>query len=259
MYNEKYINMKKLLTIAILFLASANVFADSRDLDSLKSQLQLTKNDTLKGGIYKAIAAQYLQYDTIKHSGVKRYYQDEAVNYTMLALHNFSYYEDTLGMRTCFDYLSKVYQSQGKLAQAKWFALQSNKISRDRKDQDGIVNSLVRLSSIKMSNKDYKLAMGDLNEALSISSKNKLTKLEALVQKNYAYLYNRMGDPERGDIALKRASELNDQALAEDQPLSTSPTSVIVKAKVPVKKKVAARTMAKRLNNLNTAKRLASL
>ncbi|MBD1391717.1 hypothetical protein [Mucilaginibacter glaciei] len=253
--------MKKLLTIAILFLASANVFADTRNLDSLKSQLQLTKNDSLKGGIYQAIATQYLQYDTIKHSGVKRYYQDEALNYTMLALHNYSYYDDTLGMRTCFDYLSKVYQSQGKLAQAKWFVLQSNKISRDRKDIDGIVNSLVRLSSVKMSNKDYKLAMRDLNEALVLSTKNKLTKLEALVQKNYAYLYNRMGDTEKGDLASKRASELNDQVLTEDQLRSTAmaATPDTAKVKVVLKKKVAVSTTAKKMNKLNAAKRYASL
>lgn len=256
--------MKKLLTLIIFFLAAANVFADTRDLDSLKSKLQLTTNDTLKGGIYKQIAAQYLQYDTIKHSGVKRYYQTEALNYTMLALHNFSYYNDTLGMRTCFDYLSKVYQSQGKYSQAKWFLLQSNKISRDQKDTEGIITSLVRLSNVKMSNKDYKLAMRDLNEALLLSTKNKMLKLEALVQQNYAYLYNRMGEPERGDLASKKASEINDQIIANQQEkvlaIQAAPdTSMVKKLTAPVKKKVALSTNVKKMNKLNAAKRLASL
>lgn len=256
--------MKKLLTLIIFFLAATNVFADTRDLDSLKSKLQLTTNDTLKGGIYKQIAAQYLQYDTIKHSGVKRYYQDEALNYTMLALHNFSYYNDTLGMRTCFDYLSKVYQSQGKYSQAKWFLLQSNKISRDQKDTEGIITSLVRLSNVKMSNKDYKLAMRDLNEALLLSTKNKMLKLEALVQQNYAYLYNRMGEPEKGDLASKKASEINDQIIANQQVnvLATQAapdTAMVKKLTAPVKKKIVLSANVKKMNKLNAAKRLASL
>jgi hypothetical protein len=101
--------MKKIFTLTLfILLAASKLFADTHDLDSLKTRLQLTTIDSLKGNIYKQIAAQYLQYDTIKHSGVKRYYQSEALNYTMLALHNYSYYADTLGMRTCFDYLAKV-------------------------------------------------------------------------------------------------------------------------------------------------------
>ncbi|WP_374951981.1 hypothetical protein [Mucilaginibacter sp.] len=259
--------MKKILTLVLIVIAATNAFAGSRDLDSLKTQLQITKNDTLKGGIYKQIAAQYLQYDTIKHSGVKRYYQDEALNYTMLALHNFSYYEDILGMRTCFDYLSKVYQSQGKFSQAKWFLLQSNKISRDQKDTVGIISSLVRLSGVKMANKDYKLSMRDLNEALTLSAKTKSPKLEALVQQNYAFLYNRMGEPEKGDIASKRAAELYEN-IKNDEELKAmafqSPVKETVKGKKAIvanKKKSISKTYAKKASklNANAVKGLASL
>ncbi|MBD1393283.1 hypothetical protein [Mucilaginibacter glaciei] len=200
--------MKRFLIIAVFFSCTTKVFADSHNLDSLKTLLQLTTNDSLKAGLYKQIAAEYLQYDTIKSAGVKRFYQNEALNYTMLALHNYTFYADTLGVRTCFDYLSKVYLSQAKYSQAKWFLLQSNKISRDRNDIPAVISSLIKLATVKMSNEEYKLARSDLDEALLLSTKNKLPQFEVLVHQNYAYLYNRMGEEDKGDLATERALKL---------------------------------------------------
>jgi hypothetical protein len=257
--------MKKIF-ILFLILAGTRSFAADTQLDSLKQKLQLITVDSLKGGVYQQIAAEYLKYDTIKHSGVKLFYQTEALNYTMLALHNYSYYADTLGMRTCFNYLSKVYRSQRKYSQAKWFLLQSNKISRDRKDTYNVITSLVGLSAIKMDNQDYKLAMRDLNEALALAEKNKFTFLEALVQKNYAFLYNRMKDSEKGDLAAKRAEELYAKLkLDEEQKalaILTAPDSAKVKKAAPAVKAKKKTYIAKKINKVNTAntaKRLASL
>jgi uncharacterized protein YktB (UPF0637 family) len=255
--------MKKIFTLTLfILLAASKLFADTHDLDSLKTRLQLTTIDSLKGNIYKQIAAQYLQYDTIKHSGVKRYYQSEALNYTMLALHNYSYYADTLGMRTCFDYLAKVYQSQKKYSQAKWFLLQSNKISRSLHDAFNVITSLVKLSGVKMDNKDYKLAMRDLNEALALSTKNKMPNLEALVQQNFAFLYNRMKDYEKGDLAAKRVTEIYENIKHNDElkliAMQTNHDSAQSKKVASVvKKKISAST--KKSNKTNSTKKLASL
>ncbi|MDB4999507.1 MAG: hypothetical protein JWR76_584 [Mucilaginibacter sp.] len=255
--------MKKSFTLTLfILLAASKLFAYTNDLDSLKTKLQLTTIDSLKGNIYKQIAAQYLQYDTIKHSGVKRYYQSEALNYTMLALHNYSYYADTLGMRTCYDYLAKVYQSQKKYSQAKWFFLQSNKISRNKHDTFNIITSLVKLSGVKMDNKDYKLAMRDLNEALTLSTKNKMPNLEALVQENFAFLYNRMKNYEKGDQASKRATEIYEKIKHDDElksiAMQTNHDSTQSKKVTPVvKKKISVST--KKSNKTNSTKKLASL
>jgi tetratricopeptide (TPR) repeat protein len=258
--------MKKLITIALFLLAGFSTMAADTQLDSLKQKLQNTTIDSLKGNVYQQIAAQYLsKYDTIKHRGVKLYYQNEALNYTMLALHNYSYYADTLGTRTCFDYLAKVYRSQRKYSQAKWFMLQSNKISRDRKDTYNIITSLVALSVIKMENTDYKLAMRDLNEALSLSTKNNYVELEALVQKNYAFLYNRMEDFENGEMAAKKAEELYEKVKQKGElnnmALQPAPEMLKKVKKTPVinKKKVYAAAKPKKVSKLNTDKRLASL
>ncbi|AMR32629.1 hypothetical protein A0256_14960 [Mucilaginibacter sp. PAMC 26640] len=199
--------MKKLFIFSFLLLASLKMFAAPSELDSLKQKLQLT-TDSLKGPVYTEIANVYLRYDTIVNRNLKNYYQKEALNYTMLALHKYSRYGDSVGLKVSFDALAKVYYSQRKFSEAKWFNLQSASISRIKKDMPGLISSLIRLAAIKSEIKDYKLAMRDLNEALALSIKNKIPEMEALVQKNYGFLYNRMDKPEQGEIAFKRSEEI---------------------------------------------------
>ncbi len=246
--------MKKIITficlVAVTFVCKANNDA----LDSLKHKLQTTTNDTLKGPIYTQIAAEYLKFDTIVNRNLRNYYQSEAIHWSLQALHNYSFYEDTLGMRRCFDDLAKVYTAQHRYSQAKWFLLQSKNISRKRNDVASVVMTLVKLANVKMDNKETKLAMRDLNDALNLSVKNNLLREEALVQQSYAFLYNRLNQTDKGDIASKRMAEINEklqQIQAEKQLAETMPKdSVITKKTEPVKKKKA--TPAKKLAKLNT-------
>ena len=208
--------MKKLLILTLFILAGVKLQAATTDLDSLKQKLQLITNDSLKAPVYTEIAGLYLKYDTISNRRRKIYYQTEALNYTMMSLHLYSRYSDSTGLRISFDNLAKVYSSQRKFSQAKWFILQSNNISRIKNDIPNIIASLVKLSTVKMEIRDYKLAMRDLNEALTLSIANKIPQMEAAVQKNFGYLYNRMDNPAKGAIALKRADTILDSIKAQE-------------------------------------------
>ncbi|QHS57431.1 hypothetical protein GWR56_18475 [Mucilaginibacter sp. 14171R-50] len=261
--------MKKLVILftfilaATTFAAHAHIGDDNRNyIDSLKQKLQLTTNDTLKGAIYTQIATEYLKFDKQPNRNLKAYYQTEAIHYTLLALHNYSYYEDTTGIRSSFDDLARVYVAQKKYSEAKWFTLQSNKISRQKKDIANIVSSLVRLSAIKMELKEYKMAMRDLNEALKWSTVNKMPALEAVVQQNYAYLYNRLKDYEKGDIAEKRASEIAAQLQRDDELKAVTITfdnSPVKDTKPAATKKKKANIVVKKSSKAVSAKKLASL
>ena len=220
--------MKKLALFITLILAvsqlSANtVYRDSLQtvvispLDSLKQELKTNQYDSLKADLYAKIAAHYLNYDNITSKKEKANYQNEAVNYTMLALHNYSKYSDTLGMRNCFDNLVKVYRSQRKFSQAKWFVLQSNTISRTLNDKPNIVASLLQLAYIKMDIKDYSLAMRDLNEALKLTADLRYPKTEVKVQESYALLYSKMKNYTKEAIALKRRDFLIDSIEKAEQ------------------------------------------
>jgi tetratricopeptide (TPR) repeat protein len=258
--------MKKLI-ILITFITAATTFAAHADdtnkdsIDSLKQKLQLTTNDTLKGAIYTQIATEYLKFDKQPNRNVRAYYQTEAIHYSLLALHNYSYYEDTLGMRKSFDALTRVYLSQRKYSEAKWFTLQSNKISRQVKDVPNIISSLIKLSAIKMELKEYKMAMRDLDEALRWSVGNKIPKLEAVVQQNYAYLYNRLKDYDKGDAAEKRATEIAQQIQQDEEKgiIITFDNTPVKDKKPAAAKKKKALVVAKKTSKPASAGKLASL
>jgi len=249
-----------LLSAAFQFQARAISYTDSvqiathlSPLDSLKQELKLTQYDSLKAGIYAQIAAQYLKFDTITNKKIKANYQNEAINYTMLALHGYSKYSDTLGMRTCFNNLTKVYRSQKKFSQAKWFILQSNTISRTIDDKPNIIASLIELAGIKMDIKDYSLAMRDLNEALKLSVDNHYAATEAKVQESFAFYYSRTKNYAKEALALKRRDFINDS-------LAKSEKAMLAKANaqdtVQSKKKLMA---MRKINRSVSSKRIASL
>jgi len=180
------------------------------NIDDLKRQLKTVANDSLKGPLYSRIAAQYLSYDTITNKKTRLEYQEAALSNTYLALHVYSRYNDTAGLRLCFDNLAKVYHAQKKFAQAKWFILQSNTLSRAINDNQNIITSLLVLASIKTDIKDYSLAMRDLNEALTLSSKKHYPQLESQVQLSYAMLYSTMEKPAKAAVAMKRHVAIDD-------------------------------------------------
>ena len=178
------------------------------NLDSLKLQLKITKSDTVKALLYTRIAMKYMEYDTLSDANKQLRYQNSAINYTLLAIHEYSTYNDSVGLRDSYTNLSKVYYSQKKYTEAKWFILQSNTLSRARNDTPNIISSLLTLATIKSDIKDYSLAMGDLNEALQLAINNHTPKTEVEVLKSYALLYSTLQDYPKEEMVLKKRDSL---------------------------------------------------
>jgi hypothetical protein len=224
--------MKKFALLILLMFAvfklSAFIMPDSVAqktsgkpmVDSLKQQLTQAPNDSVKAGLYKQIAEQYLNYDTLSDKKDRQYYQNEALSYTFMAIRSFSRYNDTVSLRDCFNDLTKVYISQKKYSQAKWYILQSNTISRNMNDVPNIISSLIVLAGIKMDINDNSLARSDLDESLHLAMLNHLPLEQASVQKTYATLYKQLKDPAREAVALKRYRTIMDSLhLAEQRQL----------------------------------------
>lgn len=244
---------RKTLLLFLFLCCSYNLFASSNKVDSLGSQDQSTSNlntidslkkelgkveaDSLKASLYSKIAAQYLKYDSTATRRDRHTFQNEAISNTLSAIHHYSKYDDSVGLRNSFDVLAKVYHAQHKYIQAKWFSIQSNSISRAINDNPGIIASLLELASVKADIKDYKLAVRDLNEALVISSKNHLPKQEADVQLHYAMFYNVIKNTEKAATAMKRYAAINDSIKRDNEArtlakLKTSDSLQQVKKKV---------------------------
>jgi hypothetical protein len=189
----------------------------SSKIDSLKQELDAIIDDSLKAPIYTQIASEYLKYDTLGNKKQRHAYQSLAISNTLTAIHYYSKYDDTTGLRMSFDMLTKVYHAQHKYTQAKWFILQSNTLSRAKNDNPNIIASLIELSSIKSDIKDYTLAIRDLNEAMTLSSKNHYPKQESEVQLHYALLYNVMKNYSKASIALKRHNAIDDSIKKDEE------------------------------------------
>ncbi len=121
--------MKKLTILILITLFGTRSFAfathaDSSNqqstvatnLDTLQQQLKLITNDSLKSAVYLQLAGQYLKNDSAADKKTKLDDQNQALNYTYLALHLCSKYNDTTGLINCFNYLSKIYRSQKNTA-----------------------------------------------------------------------------------------------------------------------------------------------
>ncbi|MVN92373.1 hypothetical protein [Mucilaginibacter aquatilis] len=180
--------MKKIFLL-LTYISAFTVGVKADTLDSLKQQLQLTTDDKAKAIIYNSMADCYLSFKTAPNSYTKRINYENAVNYTMLAMKTYYKYSDTTGMIYSYSNLSRAYRSQRKFAQAKWFILQANTLSRHQKAVPSIINTLVDLAAIKIDIKDYNLAKKDLKEAHRLAMKNKLAEQDSSVKIAYSRLY----------------------------------------------------------------------
>jgi tetratricopeptide (TPR) repeat protein len=182
--------MKKLATLLILLSALSFGHAKAGIIDSLKQQLQVATEDSLKADIYAKLATCYLNFEAAPNTYTKHVYQENAINYTMLALHLYSKRADTTGLRISYSNLAKAYRAQNKFAQAKWFVLQANALSRQQKSIKDVVSTLVDLAAIKMDIHDYNLARKDLNEALRLAVVNNLMNEDIHLKQAFTRLYN---------------------------------------------------------------------
>jgi tetratricopeptide (TPR) repeat protein len=187
------------------------------NLDSLKQQLKVSASDTVKALIYTRIALKYLDYDTISNNQKRLYYQNQAINYTLQAIRQYSIYNDSTALRISFDHLAKVYASQQKYSQAKWFILQSNTLSRAKNDTPNIISSLLTLATIKSDINDNDLAMRDLDEALQLSITTRSPKTETEILKNYALLYSKLQNYPKEAMVLKKRDSLLDSIRKSDE------------------------------------------
>jgi tetratricopeptide (TPR) repeat protein len=226
-------------------------------VDSLKQELNAIVDDSLKAPMYTQISSEYSKYDTISNKKQRHIYQNLAISNTLSAIHYYSKYDDTTGLRVSFDMLAKVYHDQHKYTQAKWFILQSNTLSRAKNDNPNIIASLIELSSIKSDIKDYNLAIRDLNEALTISSKNHYQKQESQVQLHYALLYNVMRNYTKASIALKRHNAIDDSIKRDEE--ARMMAKVNMKDSLQFMKKKLYTISNKRSYKANSSKRIASL
>ncbi|MCJ8211504.1 hypothetical protein MUY27_17425 [Mucilaginibacter sp. RS28] len=202
--------MKKFILLTIFTLGVTLSFASTNPVDSLQKIINDSASDSLKADLYNQMANRYMNYGALQDRSLKNMYQENALHYTLSALHHYYKVDDTVGMRRSYERLAVVYHDQKKYTQAKWFILQANTLAREKADATNIINTLVKLAQIKMDIKDYNLAKGDLREALTLASANCFGKEQADVMQAYVQYYTLTGQPLLKKTAAKRYAGLKD-------------------------------------------------
>ncbi|MDB5006786.1 MAG: hypothetical protein JWP45_1179 [Mucilaginibacter sp.] len=87
-----------------------------------------------------------------------------------------------------FSELARMYIQQNRYAEAKWFLLQSNSISRDENDDKHTIANLIDLATIKSGLGDYIQARQDLTEAHELASIRGFKDDVSLTDKKLLYL-----------------------------------------------------------------------
>lgn len=185
--------MRKITFLFTILLSSLFLDVHAQNADSLQKQRDTASMECSKAELYTNLAADLIQFNGQKTREISYADAGKAIEYVLKALHLNSKYNDTMAVRNNFDCLSSAYFIQKKYTQAKWFVLQSNYISRYKKDVPAMINSLMRLASIKIAIKDYKMAEVDFNKAIALTKiKNDVTR-QIEIEKCLSTLYTNSG------------------------------------------------------------------
>ncbi len=232
--------MKKITFTLIITFCFLGFAANAQNTNELQKQLDTAQNVCVKLDLYTRIAANLIQFDQAKTREVTNAEAGKAIDYVLKAIHINAGDGDIFALRTNYDYLSEAYFIQKKYTQAKWFNLQSNCISRDQHDVPHMINSLMQMAIIKTAIKDYKLAQGDLNEALVLTKYTYNLPLQIEVEKALARLYDKQGNVKDAIATQKHYSML----AANLKKAQTPRVAVAAIQKPKVKAKVKTQTIA---------------
>jgi tetratricopeptide (TPR) repeat protein len=189
--------------LIILFLPFTPTRAQTPVSDSL-ARVQFVKKQTDKADSLTKTALNMAQ------PGAANQQLNQALAHIDNALHIYSRFRDTPGIRQSFDNLAFVYHLQKKHSQEKWYILQSNTLSRTICDTPGIINSLIKLAAVKRDIKDYSLAVQDLNEVAYLSQRIKDPDHHLIALQNLAEVYTKSGDLKNETIVLNRIDRFKD-------------------------------------------------
>lgn len=114
------------------------------------------------------------------------------------------------GRIDAFDVLGKIYHSQKRNSEAKWFFIQANTQARALNDIEGTITSLINLSKVKIDIGDFSLAKRDLKEAQSLAKRRGNLFLLSNVKEAYATLYKKIGNQSGSESAAEYSAELKD-------------------------------------------------
>ncbi|MBW4889478.1 hypothetical protein KXQ82_07120 [Mucilaginibacter sp. HMF5004] len=222
--------MKK-ATFTLLATIAAISAAFAQNVDSLQKKQDSIQHICAKADLYINTADSLIQFNQDKTRLISIADAAKAGELVLKAIQINKAFNDTVAVRNNFDRLGQAYVMQNKFTQAKWYILQSNRISRDRHDIAHIISGLMQLAAVKISIKDYSLAEKDLLEAVVLTkySYNIIAQIEA--ERKLAALYDKSGKIKEAKSMLAHYTLLADNYKKAHTPQIIAMQKAIAKVK----------------------------
>jgi tetratricopeptide (TPR) repeat protein len=232
LYNPLCHRLMKKITFTLLITITIITSAFAQNIDSLQKQRDSVQHICAQADLYTNLADSLIQYNQPKTRVISIADAAQAGNYVLKAIQINKMFNDTIAVRNNFDRLGQAYVMQNKFAEAKWYFLQSNRISRDRHDVPHIISGLIQLASVKATIKDYALAEKDLQEAIVLTKYSYNVPQQIEVERKLAVLYDKADKLNEAKSMVAHYTMLTDSL----KPVKPKPVLAMQKPKVKPKK-----------------------
>lgn len=174
-----------IILCAVGFNASAQWYYKPFNKRIRSPQMAYARNNSIKRLPVPSIVKVKIQPITLERTPYMLAMIEESVMKT--AQHNMRFHVYNAASYNFSD-LAQMYMKQNRLAEAKWFLLQSITISRQQNDDRHTIANLLDLAAVKADYGDYAQAKQDLAEARQLAVSRGLTYDLAIVEKKTRYL-----------------------------------------------------------------------
>ncbi|QEM06091.1 tetratricopeptide repeat protein [Mucilaginibacter rubeus] len=174
-----------IILCAVGFDASAQWYYKPFNKRTRSPQMAYAQSHSIKRLPAPIVAKVKIRPFTIEHTPYVLAMIEESVMKT--AQHNMRFHVYNAASYNFSD-LAQMYMKQNRLAEAKWFLLQSITISRQQNDDRHTIANLLDLATVKADYGDYAQAKQDLAEARQLAVARGLTFDLATVEKKTRYL-----------------------------------------------------------------------
>ncbi|WP_413670245.1 hypothetical protein ACEN9X_10065 [Mucilaginibacter sp. Mucisp86] len=174
-----------IILCSVGFNASAQWYYKPFNKRTRSPQMAYAQNHSIKRLPPPTVAKVKIPPTIIEHTPYVMAMIEESVMRT--AQHNMRFHVYNAASYNFSD-LAQMYIKQNRLAEAKWFLLQSITISRQQNDDRHTIANLLDLAAVKADYGDYAQAKQDLAEARQLAISRGLTYDLATVEKKTRYL-----------------------------------------------------------------------
>ncbi|RXF71847.1 tetratricopeptide repeat protein [Arcticibacter tournemirensis] len=117
------------------------------------------------------------------------------------------------GRLKSFESLARIYYTQNRLSEAKWFYIQAQTLATKLNNKEAMLSSLIHLAQIKSALGEHEMALNDYREAELLALRNNFPVKLVQIKAEIGEVYSQMGNYLAAGSALDEYSKLREDLL----------------------------------------------